>query len=174
MTEPVERILLLDASVLINLTYVGELDTLARIYEQRISTTKVVSRQVSNRQGQRQVRQALGSGRIQLVDEFIPARLLPAIPELVRRFGEQDTSLLINALVLDAILATDDRKLTSEAQRRGVEPVVSTAWLLAELVRSQAISLRQGNLKLRSLREVRFISRVPCLCQMCGVACQCP
>ena len=98
---------------------------------------------------------------------------MPAIPELVRRLGEQDTSLLINALVLDAILATDDRKLTSEARRRGINPVVSTEQCPAELVRSQAISLRQGNLKPRSLWEVRFVSREPCRCRLCGVACHC-
>ena len=173
MIESTERMLLLDASVLINVTHVGELDTLARMYEQRLSTTKVVSRQVSNRQGQKRVRQALGSGRIRLVDEMIPVSLLPAIPELVRRLGEQDTSLLINALVLDASLATDDRKLTSEARRRGVQHVVDTEWVLAELVRSQLISLQQGNAKLHRLRDVRFISREPCLCRLCGVTCQC-
>ncbi len=173
MTEPDERILLLDASILINLAHVGELDTVSRLYGQRLSTTKVVSRQVLNRQGQKQVQQALGNGRIRLVDEMIPVSLLPAIPELVRRLGEQDTSLLINALVLDAGLATDDRKLRNEAQRRGVQLLWSTERLLAELVRSQLISLRQGNLKLHRLREVRFTSREPCLCRLCGVACQC-
>ena len=173
MTDSAERILLLDASVLINVTHVGELDTLFRLYGQRLSTTKVVSRQVLNRQGQQQVQQALGSGRIRLVDEMIPVALFPAIPELVRRFGEQDTSLLINAIVLDAILATDDRKLSNEAQRRGVQRPWSTERLLAELVRSQLISLRQGNLKLHRLREARFTSRELCLCRLCGVACQC-
>lgn len=72
MNEPVGHSVLLDASVLINLTYVGELDTLAHLYGPRLATTKVVSRQVSNRQGQERLRQALGGGRIRLVDEFIP------------------------------------------------------------------------------------------------------
>lgn len=98
---------------------------------------------------------------------------MPAIPDLVRRLGEQDTSLLTNALVLDAILATDDCKLTSEARRRGVQRLVGTEWLLAELVRSQLISLQQANVKLHSLRDVRFASRETCRCRLCGVECHC-
>lgn len=151
----------------------GEFDTASRLFGQCLSTTKVVSRQVLNRHGQQQVQRALRTGRIRLVNEMIPVSLLPDIPELVRRLGEQDTSLLINALVLDAFLATDDRKLRNEAQRRGVQRPWGTERLLAELVQSHLISLRQGNLKLHSLREVRFKSREPCLCRMCGVVCQC-
>ncbi|MFT4037789.1 MAG: hypothetical protein QM692_06385, partial [Thermomicrobiales bacterium] len=148
--------MLLDASVLINFAHIQALGLLLSMETFRPATTRVVASQVLNETGRQQVQFALRSGSIELVDELIPAGLLPLVPGWVRRFGEQDTSLLINALVLQATLGTDDRRLRTEAQRRGVASLATTEDLLAELILARRLSLRQGNLKLVKLREVRF------------------
>lgn len=173
MSQHAERLVLVDASVLINLTHIQALETLTRLDRLRLATTLVVARQVLNSVGQKQVKHAIRNGSIVLVDELIPLDLLPLVPEWVRRFGEQDTSLLINALILGATLGTDDRRLQAEAQRRGVISLATTEELLAALILARRLSLRQGNLKLAKLREVRFHSRLPCLCILCGVPCRC-
>lgn len=167
------QLLVLDASIMINFFQVNAWPSLLRLPGFKLASPRIVTEQLVKDRRRAAIRDAVASGSLQLVDETIPPQLLTVFAEWVRRFGEQDTAVLVNALVLDAWIGADDRGLCNEAQRHGIIRIVGTEWLLAEIVQQGQISLPQGNSKMRTLRDARFLSQHRCLCSLCGVVCSC-
>lgn len=167
------QLLVLDASIMINFLLVNSWPMLLRITSYRMVTPSLVTEQIRKDRRRAAIKEALTSGALLIVDEPIPDRLLPLFPDWVRRFGEQDAAVLLNALALNASMGADDRGLCNEAERQGVVDILGTESLLAEAVRDGQISLQQGNGRLRRLRQERFQPRVPCLCALCDVPCTC-
>lgn len=167
-------LVVLDASTIINAIHANAWRNLLQLRGFLWSTPKVVVRQVEVKHSRRKpIRDAVESGSLRLLDEPIPPSLLDLFVDAARRFGQQDAAVLVNALVVEAGIAADDRSLCNEARRQGVRLVLGTEDLFAATIREGLVSLAQGNRKLRSLRDARYEPRVACLCAMTGFPCSC-
>lgn len=167
------QLVILDASTIINLLIADAWTTLLHLNGYQMASTKIVTQQIIHVRQKSKIQGAVANGSLQLVDAQIPSNLLRLFPDWVRRFGEQDASVLANALAMNAWMGADDRSLCNEAQRQGVAKILGTEELLAEMVRQGSISLDQGNRKLKKLKDARVVLHVPCLCSLLGISCTC-
>lgn len=167
MNEPRETrkpLLILDASVIINFLIINRWPILLRNQHYQVASPKLIIEEIKKPPKRKHLVDSVNRGELLVVDEAIPNHILALIPGWFKQLGQHDTAVLVNAVVLNASIAADDRRLVREATGQGVNKILGTEALLAEAVKQAHFSLLSGNQHLTDLRRQKFHSRYSCLC----------
>ena len=74
------QIIVLDASIMINILQVNSWQALFRLDGIQLTSPKIVIEQITKDRRRATIRKSITSGELQLVDESIPMHLLPLFP----------------------------------------------------------------------------------------------
>lgn len=162
LPPPQRRLTVVDASILINFLGLGRFDLL--FVARRVAITAEVNAEIQRNRAALDA--AIARGDLTVHALLMDAAETAAFARLTRRISAADASSIILAARLGGDLAVDDRAFRGEAAATVPSPLLGTEDLLADAVRTGALSLAEGDRLLGLLPALRFLPRIASLSEI--------
>jgi predicted nucleic acid-binding protein len=157
VSEPAIRVVLVDASVLINLLHIGRLGLLAELRGHEFAVINHVRDEIRAEAQRAALYEAVAAGALRAMSIEEPS-VIRAFAELTARMGRGEAACLALAQSRGWWIASDEKgRFRREARERlGEDRVIGTAELLMLAIRAGVISIEQADDDRRVLEARRF------------------